>query len=96
MQLINEVEFPDMKRMWDAMDQADEPMQCESFPDAFFPEQGTPGDSRESLWAKQMCAECPISKLCAEYAIIHGITEGIWGGTTPRQRQTIRRLRSMP
>lgn len=44
-------------------------------PDMFFPERG---QSRKE--AKKMCAECPVSDECNEYASRTGTTYGIWGG----------------
>lgn len=55
-------------------------------PEAFFPEQQ--GSSPRP--AKRMCAACPFLDACREYAIWHSV-DGVWGGTTLRDRQKIRR-----
>lgn len=41
--------------------------------------------------AKILCAQCPIRAACAEHAIRHGETDGIWGGLTPAERRARRR-----
>ncbi|HEX2318945.1 MAG TPA: WhiB family transcriptional regulator [Streptosporangiaceae bacterium] len=63
-------------------------------PDAWFPEQG-----RTANMARRICAACPVRVPCLDYALSGadtwaGITTGIWGGTTPRQRAAIRRARA--
>jgi WhiB family transcriptional regulator, redox-sensing transcriptional regulator len=54
-------------------------------PDAWFPEGGA-----STADAKAICATCPVLDLCLAYAIDHTELEGIWGGTTHRQRMTRR------
>lgn len=41
--------------------------------------------------AKALCAQCPIKAACADHAIRHGETDGIWGGLTPAERRSRRR-----
>lgn len=53
-------------------------------PDIFFPESG---EVRKSLEAAEWCSICPVAKQCFDYAVAAGITEGIFGGTTPRARR---------
>ncbi len=36
----------------------------------------------------QFCDDCPVKKTCFEYAIVH-TEQGIWGGTTDRERSTV-------
>ena len=48
--------------------------------------------------AKRICATCPVRAQCLEYALSgadtwRGITTGIWGGTTPRERSQLRQAR---
>lgn len=45
----------------------------------------------DAVEAKALCAACPIRAACAEHAIRHGETDGIWGGLTPAERRTRRR-----
>lgn len=40
--------------------------------------------------AKEFCNQCPVRRQCLEYAIAAPEVFGIWGGTTPRERQNIR------
>lgn len=55
-------------------------------PEAFFPEQQ--GSSPRP--AKKMCAGCPFLVACRDYAVWHSV-DGVWGGTTLRERYKIRR-----
>lgn len=41
--------------------------------------------------AKQLCAMCPVNKICLEYALVAGEPEGVWGGLTPHERKLMRR-----
>jgi len=53
--------------------------------DIFFP--ADPNNWRE---AKIACAMCPVSNECLEYALKENVL-GIWGGTTDKERQRLRR-----
>lgn len=55
-------------------------------PEAFFPEKG--GSTRD---AKRVCAECPVSEACLEYALAKDERFGIWGGLSERERRRLRR-----
>jgi len=58
----------------------------ESFLDCFFPYKGG-----SSAHARKICARCPVWLDCLTYAtFINWAYEGIWGGTTPRERQRLR------
>jgi WhiB family redox-sensing transcriptional regulator len=59
-------------------------------PDWFFPERG-----ESTAVAKEVCMGCPVREECLAYALANGITSGIWGGTTERQRRRLRRERGM-
>jgi WhiB family redox-sensing transcriptional regulator len=56
--------------------------------DVFFPE----GDDRKAKIqvAKDICSECPIAVQCLTWAIKKE-NFGIWGGTTPEEREVLRR-----
>jgi WhiB family transcriptional regulator, redox-sensing transcriptional regulator len=58
----------------------------------FFAERG---DFETVQAAKAVCATCPVREPCLEYALAHPTRtlHGVWGGTSPRQRQFIRRRR---
>jgi WhiB family redox-sensing transcriptional regulator len=53
-------------------------------PEAFFPEKG--GSVRSP---KRVCASCPVTAECLEFALENRMPFGIWGGTTERQRRVI-------
>jgi hypothetical protein len=40
--------------------------------------------------AKKFCESCPVKVPCRDYAIVAVEAFGIWGGTTPRERQAVR------
>ena len=80
----------------------------ESFPDAFFTEEKNEtvvtrnGVERMQIWtrydyekeAKAICAECPYKARCLEFAV-NNHEQGIWGGTTERQRNVLRKSYKM-
>jgi len=56
-------------------------------PELFFPEKGQP-----PALAKLVCLRCEVKQKCLEYALTSPVgLDGIWGGTTPKQRQELRR-----
>jgi WhiB family redox-sensing transcriptional regulator len=56
-------------------------------PDLFFPERGSgPLDA-----ALAYCERCPVQAQCLAAGSKVGRTSGIWGGTSARQRQGLRR-----
>jgi WhiB family redox-sensing transcriptional regulator len=57
-------------------------------PDIFFPSDGMGVQS-----AQRICAECPVSKQCLEYALENHIDHGVWGGCSERERRRILRRR---
>jgi WhiB family redox-sensing transcriptional regulator len=63
-------------------------------PDLFFPV-GTTGPALRRIdEAKQICRACPARTQCLAWALDHGVTDGVWGGTTADERRAIRRLAS--
>lgn len=54
----------------------------------FFPEQG-----RSTREAKMICDGCPVLTECLNYALDRNEKFGVWGGTTERDRRSIRRKR---
>lgn len=40
--------------------------------------------------AKKFCSMCPVQTACAEYALVAGEPEGVWGGLTPNERKKMR------
>lgn len=60
--------------------------------DLFFPV-GTNGPAlRRVNEAKRICQACPAQIQCLTWALDHGVTDGVWGGTTADERRAIRRL----
>ncbi len=62
-------------------------------PDAWFPERGS-----GAAMARRICGHCPVRTECLDYALSgadtwNGLSTGIWGGTTPRERSLLRRQR---
>jgi WhiB family redox-sensing transcriptional regulator len=56
--------------------------------DIFFPE--SPAEvSASKRYLEPICGECEFKVLCLEYALTHNV-DGIWAGTTVRQRQDMR------
>lgn len=55
-------------------------------PDIWHPEKG---DTRTAAIAHAICNTCPVIDPCRTHAIEHR-ERGIWGGTSERQRKTIR------
>lgn len=45
--------------------------------------------------AKELCGTCPYQLRCALYAIQRSDLQGIWGGTTERERTAMRRGRGV-
>lgn len=46
--------------------------------------------------AKKLCSECSVKEECWDYALKAPHDNGIWGGTTPRERFKIRRGQRTP
>ena len=58
-------------------------------PALFFPARGA-----STSMAKAVCAGCPVRVQCLDYAAVHPTAEGVWGGTSHRQRKRLRSLAS--
>jgi WhiB family transcriptional regulator, redox-sensing transcriptional regulator len=46
--------------------------------------------------AKQMCHTCPAERQCLDYALRWNIDYGVWGGTSPSERHSIRARTNPP
>jgi hypothetical protein len=58
-------------------------------PDAWFPDDGHPNRT-----AKRICTQvCPYTAQCLEYALATDNNFGVWGGTSPLERKTIKAQR---
>jgi len=59
-------------------------------PSVFFPSDGVGVDA-----ARKICADCPVKAPCLEYAVVHRIDHGVWGGASERERRRIARRRRL-
>jgi WhiB family redox-sensing transcriptional regulator len=41
--------------------------------------------------AKEVCSICPVSDACLEYALETNQRSGVWGGTSEKERKSLRR-----
>jgi WhiB family redox-sensing transcriptional regulator len=57
-------------------------------PQIFYPETDEDAEA-----AKRVCAQCHVQTACLEYALQFREREGVWGGTTERERRRIIRQR---
>ncbi len=60
-------------------------------PDLFFPISPAGLAEEQVAGAKAICAGCEVRRECLEFALAHEPAHGIWGGTTPEDRQRDRR-----
>ncbi|KUO19410.1 WhiB family transcriptional regulator [Streptomyces dysideae] len=55
-------------------------------PELFFPV-GTKGPAlRDIAAAKRICARCPVTVQCLDFALDSGQASGVWGGTCEEER----------
>jgi WhiB family transcriptional regulator, redox-sensing transcriptional regulator len=59
-------------------------------PESFFPEGTGHGIAEQVHAARQVCNSCLVRQACLEWALSAPETDGIWGGTTPDERRTLR------
>lgn len=57
-------------------------------PGEFFPSDGVGVEL-----AQRICAVCTVQADCLEYALVHRIEHGVWGGASERERRRILRRR---
>ena len=62
---------------------------CREVPPAVF----FPSDGLGVQAAQKICADCPVSEACLEYALANRIDHGVWGGRSERERRRILRRR---
>jgi WhiB family redox-sensing transcriptional regulator len=60
-------------------------------PDLFFPISTKGPAEQQIMRAKMICSGCRVRRECLEFALAHDLMYGIWGGTTPEDRQRDRR-----
>lgn len=56
-------------------------------PEIFYPERG---EGANKQLAKKICRECPLRVECLRWALINNEEHGIWGATTPKERERLR------
>jgi WhiB family transcriptional regulator, redox-sensing transcriptional regulator len=66
---------------------------CQEAPDLFFLDKGDPIGPDKMRMSKQLCGSCPVRFLCLEYALEANEYDGIWGGLTRNERQSLKRSR---
>jgi WhiB family redox-sensing transcriptional regulator len=54
-------------------------------PALFFPSLGA-----NAARARAICATCSVRQECLSYALEHGESAGVWGGTAERERRKLR------
>jgi WhiB family redox-sensing transcriptional regulator len=59
--------------------------------DIFFPEEY---EEKDVAQAKSVCNSCWLQDKCLSFALKTNEREGVWGGTTPRERRAIKRKAS--
>ncbi len=47
-------------------------------------------DNHAAQAALAICATCDVTDECLQFALVNNETSGVWGGTTPSQRQALR------
>ncbi|MGW4974685.1 WhiB family transcriptional regulator [Streptomyces mirabilis] len=62
-----------------------EPLRCRADPDAYF------ADGLRPAQARVLCAGCGYLDVCRAYALGRAQLWGVWGGTTRREREALRR-----
>jgi WhiB family transcriptional regulator, redox-sensing transcriptional regulator len=64
---------------------------CRLYPPAtFFPSDGVGVEK-----ARKICAGCPVTGQCLDYALEHRIDHGVWGGCSERERRRILKRRRL-
>lgn len=57
-------------------------------PARFFPSDGVGVEI-----ARRICASCPVKEPCLEYALVHRVDHGVWGGASERERRRLLKRR---
>jgi WhiB family redox-sensing transcriptional regulator len=75
-------------------DSEDKPACANVEPELFFPSYTTEEGAHTEALAKAVCARCPISFQCLEFAFHTGDKWAILGGKTPAEREAMRRTKA--
>lgn len=60
-------------------------------PELFFPVGESGPALRQTRMAQAVCAGCPVAADCLEWALEHGVGDGVFGGMTADERRDLRR-----
>lgn len=60
-------------------------------PELFFPVSEVGPGARQVQQAKAVCNRCPVRTECLDTALRNGLTDGIFGGMTGRERREVAR-----
>jgi WhiB family redox-sensing transcriptional regulator len=60
-------------------------------PDLFFPFATGAVAAKQANQARRICLGCSVRVQCLQFALDVGEAHGVWGGTTPEERQRERR-----
>jgi WhiB family redox-sensing transcriptional regulator len=66
---------------------------CENAPDMFFIDHSDKLIREKIRITRTLCGGCPLKTLCLEYALEAEEQDGIWGGLTTPQRNSLKRER---
>jgi WhiB family transcriptional regulator, redox-sensing transcriptional regulator len=64
---------------------------CSGYPNTLFFPASDDADDAHAEKAMAVCAVCPVIEDCLEYALETNQRAGIWGGTSERERKSLRR-----
>lgn len=64
---------------------------CSGYPNTLFFPASDGADENVVEKAKKVCGVCPVADECLEYALETNQRSGIWGGTTEKERKSLRR-----
>jgi WhiB family redox-sensing transcriptional regulator len=64
---------------------------CAGYPNTLFFPVSEDAEPSTVERAKAICSVCPVMDACLEYALETNQRAGIWGGTTERERKSLRR-----
>jgi WhiB family redox-sensing transcriptional regulator len=71
------------------LDWQDDALCAQTAPDMFFPGKG---DGATARVTKRTCTRCDVQAQCLAYALAQSEDpDGIWGGTSPKERRAMRR-----
>ncbi len=60
-------------------------------PELFFPVSAEGPSAAQAARAKAVCARCDVRQECLAFALATRQPHGIWGGTSPEERQLLRK-----